>query len=246
MTSTLPTAQLIIGPEHAAHEQLEATLRTHFCTHFVEDHSCFCTNCRHIQQRMHSAIVWLAPESSYTVQDIEVIFEKTRFALQNNEHFFFVIERSETLTAAVANRLLKILEEPPAGYHFILLAQNRATVLPTIASRCHIALCASADAQDSHHRLITFFLEQKTDPLEFEEVLASQPLSEALSIDIAQQLHALVTEKLLILLKDGMEHTPEYAQLAHMHYVLMQALEYPPQAGSSQLFWRNLFLAITV
>lgn len=41
-----------------------------------------------------------------------------------------------TLSAADENALLKILEEPPAGLVFLLVAQRPGGVLPTIASRC--------------------------------------------------------------------------------------------------------------
>ena len=35
-----------------------------------------------------------------------------------------------------ANSLLKVLEEPPATVHLILLAENPGELLPTIRSRC--------------------------------------------------------------------------------------------------------------
>ena len=37
-----------------------------------------------------------------------------------------------------ANSLLKVLEEPPATVHLILLAENPGELLPTIRSRCAI------------------------------------------------------------------------------------------------------------
>ncbi|MBD3167725.1 hypothetical protein GF324_14080 [bacterium] len=45
---------------------------------------------------------------------------------------------AEKMNAATANSILKILEEPPAGVHFILTAERVSSVLPTITSRCAV------------------------------------------------------------------------------------------------------------
>ena len=45
------------------------------------------------------------------------------------------IEGSHTLTTEAQNALLKLLEEPPAGTHFILTASSAQGLLPTIRSR---------------------------------------------------------------------------------------------------------------
>ena len=42
------------------------------------------------------------------------------------------------INANAANRLLKILEEPPKQTYFILIAKDQAKILPTIASRCQV------------------------------------------------------------------------------------------------------------
>lgn len=52
-----------------------------------------------------------------------------------------IIEGADTLSPAVANGLLKILEEPPQYLRFILIGQNRSRVLATILSRSrHISV----------------------------------------------------------------------------------------------------------
>jgi len=49
-----------------------------------------------------------------------------------------VILGAEHLNVKTANSLLKILEEPPPGVHFILTAERLSSVLPTITSRSAI------------------------------------------------------------------------------------------------------------
>lgn len=47
-----------------------------------------------------------------------------------------VVHPAEMMNPAAANALLKILEEPPAGVYFILVANAWRKLLPTIRSRC--------------------------------------------------------------------------------------------------------------
>ena len=47
----------------------------------------------------------------------------------------FVLDAFHTVTPLVQNKLLKVLEEPPAGVYFLLGAANEYSVLPTVRSR---------------------------------------------------------------------------------------------------------------
>ena len=49
-----------------------------------------------------------------------------------------LIPNAEGLTVEAANALLKILEEPPRGLRFILLAEHPSDLLPTIVSRSRL------------------------------------------------------------------------------------------------------------
>lgn len=60
------------------------------------------------------------------------------------------VDPADRLSRGAANALLKILEEPPAGVIFILVADELHRVLPTIRSRCQhlkLTLPSRADAQ---------------------------------------------------------------------------------------------------
>jgi DNA polymerase III subunit delta' len=56
-----------------------------------------------------------------------------------------VLAPAETLNAASANALLKMLEEPPPASFFILASDALDDVLPTIRSRCVLVRCALPD-----------------------------------------------------------------------------------------------------
>ncbi len=53
-------------------------------------------------------------------------------------HRFVIINQIEKITIQAANALLKTLEEPPPGLHFILITSNLSQVLPTLRSRCQV------------------------------------------------------------------------------------------------------------
>lgn len=57
-------------------------------------------------------------------------------------HKVVVIPRAQQMTAQAANSLLKLLEEPPRGWVFVLTANDPTLVLPTILSRCQQARLA--------------------------------------------------------------------------------------------------------
>lgn len=49
----------------------------------------------------------------------------------------FIIDGIDDAMEISQNKLLKVLEEPPAGVYFILTCENQNLVLPTIKSRCN-------------------------------------------------------------------------------------------------------------
>jgi DNA polymerase III subunit delta' len=59
-----------------------------------------------------------------------------------------VISPAEALHPGAANALLKILEEPPAGMHFLLVSHEPHRLLKTVLSRCfQLAVDAPAEAE---------------------------------------------------------------------------------------------------
>ena len=58
-----------------------------------------------------------------------------------------ILQPAEAMNAAAANSLLKILEEPPSTVYFILVSDAYRRLLPTIRSRCRMALLTRPDAQ---------------------------------------------------------------------------------------------------
>jgi len=58
-----------------------------------------------------------------------------------------LISQAETMNAAAANSLLKILEEPPLSVYFILISSNWRRLLPTLLSRCRTVILGYPDSE---------------------------------------------------------------------------------------------------
>ena len=239
----LHPAYLFVGPQGKLERYAEQFIRQHLCVK-QKTAACTCINCKKIQQRQHHALVWISPSKDYTVDDIEIIFDTIKFSLDHGQKFFFVLNHAQTLNLATANRLLKVLEEPADGYHFMLLATNEQALLPTIVSRCLIQHIQEAhDQQD--HQIITYLTDERKlhDPLGFEQVLQkykptdteSKELLETILNHYMNALHNHFLKK----------QTLSDAQVDYYNHVIAFLQEYaqkPPQSGSSGIFWKTVYL----
>ena len=250
-------AYLFIGSTDMLLEHTIALLQLQFCQNIQqsahpEEHdsasrktqACsVCIQCRKIREQQHESVLWLCPEKQYAIDDLDVIFSTIAFALEQDHHFFFVLQKADMLTSTCANALLKSLEEPPAGYHFILLAQRHELILPTIKSRCFIEQLKSTDAETQIPALLPFFTTTTFhDPLAFSKELESANPNEWESLALLDQLliyWANIYKKSLIK-KDTAKIKVAEKMMLHIKKAMLK----PPMPGSSKLFWKNLFLQI--
>lgn len=68
--------------------------------------------------------------------EAESITRKVQFKPFESQNKVILIWLPERMHITAANKLLKILEEPPAGTYFFLVSQHPHQLLPTIRSRC--------------------------------------------------------------------------------------------------------------
>jgi DNA polymerase-3 subunit delta' len=69
------------------------------------------------------------------VEESHAIIKKLNLKNFEGKYKIMIIWLPERMNAAVANKLLKILEEPPAKTIFLLVSENPDELLPTIVSR---------------------------------------------------------------------------------------------------------------
>lgn len=236
---TIP-AHLWVGPHDTLVQKTKKFLQKQWCTH----NGCGnCLACQQINQEQHHAVLWLMPEKGYTLEQLEIIRTTIAFQLPENEQFYFVIQKADALTTQCANSLLKCIEEPPRGYHFILLAQKADAILPTIASRCLIETSNDAANERAYETLFSFFTSTKQDNvLTFLKELDSCKIAERESMQLLDQLfeHWLLKARKAL----AENNRAAYEQANTVVMILKKAYLQPPMPGSSKLFWRNLYLQI--
>ena len=236
-TQPVPNAQLWIGQHEQSLYHVQLFLQKKFCPH----NGCqICITCMHIRDKQHHAIMWLAPDKTYTIDQLDGLFSTIAYALQPHEHFFFVIQKADLLTNACANKLLKPMEEPPAGYHFILLAEHMENILPTVISRCIVQKIASRTDISSHHPLFLSFTSQPCSSVEFSKMIDTAGLNERESIELCNEILQHWIKKLI------KNDTPD-KQAKNCQDIIKQlksAYTQPLMPGSSTLFWRNLYFKL--
>ncbi len=229
------TATLCIGQTDATQIYTLTFLQQAICAHAGCGH---CAHCEMIRMRTHHHIVWITPEKKYTLDILEPITETIGFALEADEHVFFVLEKAELLTTACANSLLKMVEEPPAGYHFLFLATQAQLVLPTIRSRCHIVYAKQEHTVQTPH-FLRHFMEHSSWPTIFLKDLNESPEDYEVPAHIDMLLKYWVEKAKEALLTDDKKMKTNSQRMITLLQRTTQTL---PMSGSGKIFWRNLFL----
>jgi len=141
-TGRLAHAYILVGPEGIGKRRFARALAQYlFCVERRDDSCGSCRSCRLIESDRFPDLHWYGREEGRQQLRVEVIEQFLReisFKPLETDRKVFVVEDADKLNPASANRLLKILEEPPAASLLLLLALDVRDFLPTILSRCHM------------------------------------------------------------------------------------------------------------
>ena len=88
------------------------------------------------EQTLYEAIGLEGKSGIIGVNEAKRIFEKLSLKSFEGKYKTMVIYLPEKMNQEAANKLLKLLEEPPAGTLFILVSHAPEKILSTIRSRC--------------------------------------------------------------------------------------------------------------
>ena len=91
------------------------------------------------------------------VRDAATIMRKLSFKAYESEYKVAIIWMAEKLNAQSANKLLKLIEEPPEKTLFILIAEHQEELLTTIRSRCVLTKIPKLGLQETQNALIQRF-----------------------------------------------------------------------------------------
>lgn len=88
------------------------------------------------EQMLYDALGIENKSGLISVNEARRIFEKLSLRAAEGPWKTMIIYLPEKMNAEAANKLLKLLEEPPQGTLFLLVSHNPERLLPTIRSRC--------------------------------------------------------------------------------------------------------------
>lgn len=147
-TDRLPHAILIDGDRGTGRHTL-ASFIIHAAVCSAEERPCgVCRECHLAGGGAHPDITTAAPEDgkkSITVAQIRALRNEAYVKPHMARRRVLVIDGADTMNEQAQNALLKVLEEPPGAALFVLIAENKASLLDTVLSRCTVFSPAPAE-----------------------------------------------------------------------------------------------------
>jgi hypothetical protein len=228
-------AYLLLG----SHEQLIPFITTSLQNALCPHEGCgACAHCRGIAQQQHHGVTWLLPEKYYTRDEILPIMERMALQLDDNEHHFFILQKADLLTIATANNLLKVVEEPPRGYHFIFLAEVKDALPQTIVSRCVVHTVGSHTRSSNAQALfdaLTALI--PCSPVNFQKLVEQGKYTEPQSLALVNDLlHYCIEEQ-----RQALTARMPTTRIEKRINLLQRYIITPPMPGSSKILWQTLF-----
>lgn len=101
-----------------------------------------------------------------TTKEATNILHKLKLKSFEGNYKFVIIWRPEVMRTEAANKLLKIIEEPPEKTIFILVAESQENIIQTILSRTQITKIPTIDDQDFIDALLAKYPDVKNDEAE--------------------------------------------------------------------------------
>lgn len=133
--NNFPNALLVLSPDSETNKQFVKEIALSF---FCNSHNfcSVCEGCIKTEKGTNPDLLIYPKEKTFQVADAKEIVDSAIMAPMIFKNKIYVINDIDISTIAAQNKILKVLEEPPASVKFILTATNETKVLQTIMSRC--------------------------------------------------------------------------------------------------------------
>jgi len=98
-----------------------------------------CNDCQRVLSGAHAGVEWVAPEGAAGMikgDAARALANRLQHAPFEGDRHLVVFDPGHALNETALNVLLKSIEEPAPGVHFVFIVTHTETLLPTIVSRC--------------------------------------------------------------------------------------------------------------
>ncbi len=98
-----------------------------------------CPSCQSFLARQHTAYTEINPDEdseSLKIEQFRELKSTVGFGTYQHHTRVILIAQAERMTPQAANSMLKLLEETPSGWQFLLTTHDSTLLLPTLVSRC--------------------------------------------------------------------------------------------------------------
>ena len=114
-----------------------------------------CRACRKVRAGIHPDVITISriaddkgkKKREISVDQIRNVIADSVVLPNEAERKVYVIDEADTMNIPAQNAALKLLEEPPRGVIFLLLASNAEHLLETVRSRCAEIVCGAQEEE---------------------------------------------------------------------------------------------------
>ncbi len=152
----IPHAMIIEGEEGLGKKTL-AKYIAKACLCVADNRPCLsCKTCHLIDVGSHPDYQVVSPDgANIKVDQIRALRSEAYFSPLSADGRVFVVDMAHTMNQNAQNALLKVLEEPPKGVTFILLAKSASLLLETIRSRSVILTLSPVPLEQEAFELVS-------------------------------------------------------------------------------------------
>ena len=147
----LSHAYIISGPAGSGKRTLAGLLSAALvCSGKGEVPCGHCSGCKKALAGIHPDIVSVGADGKdITVSQIRALRGDAYIKPNEAGRKVYLLHRAQSMNQSAQNAMLKLLEEGPPYAAFLLLAENAASLLPTVRSRCEVLTLSPVTPQEA-------------------------------------------------------------------------------------------------
>lgn len=166
-SSRLPHAILIEGESGLGKRTLAREIAAALVCRSSASRPCLeCSQCKKAAKGVHPDIYEYSAPGGVNSFHIDVVRDviSNAFMIPNEADYkVYILANAHCMNENAQNALLKILEEPPSYAVFILTAENRAALLPTVLSRTVTVTAAGVEPRQGAEYILSKFPQTEYD-----------------------------------------------------------------------------------